>query len=318
MAPVLLLTVFLALAQTPPASDQARLEACLNAIPVDAETAYEDALAWRHQGGGWPAEHCVSLALIALGQEAPGRLRLREAALGAEMASDLSRAIMLGQSGEAFLTAEEYEQARISFEHALEFAPRDPGLLLGFGRTQLALEDYAGADISASAALAQEAFAEAYVLRAEARLLGATLTPRLRISKPHALLILKTLIFWFCAVGSSRRVASNRDFSGAIPACMLLSRHQTGGSHAANDEHSGPGGSLFQGGAEGRSRARALAQGPAPDEGGQGSRPAAGTTDPVLGQSGARKVKFAPSTFPCFGLPPIFTMMQVMRGLRSC
>jgi tetratricopeptide (TPR) repeat protein len=172
MAPVLLLTVFLALAQTPPASDQARLEACLNAIPVDAETAYEDALAWRHQGGGWPAEHCVSLALIALGQEAPGALRLREAALGAEMASDLSRAIMLGQSGEAFLTAEEYEQARISFEHALEFAPRDPGLLLGFGRTQLALEDYAGADISASAALAQEAFADAYVLRAEARLLG--------------------------------------------------------------------------------------------------------------------------------------------------
>ena len=173
MAPVILLTLSLALAQTPPASDQARLEACLNAIPINAEDAYEDALAWRHQGGGWPAEHCVSLALIALGQDAPGALRLREAALDADMASDLSRAIMLGQSGEAFLNAEEYEQATLSFEAALDFAPNDANLLLGLARTQLALEDYAEADVSASAALAQDdANPQAYALRAEARLSG--------------------------------------------------------------------------------------------------------------------------------------------------
>ena len=171
MAPVILLTLSLAFAQTPPQSDQARLEACLAAISEDAENAYEDALTWRHQGGGWPAEHCVSLALIALGQDAPGALRLREAALEAGMASDLSRAIMLGQSGEAFLGAEEYEQALISFDHALQFAPDDPALLLGLARTQLALEAFESAETAASAALAQDqANPDAYALRAQARL----------------------------------------------------------------------------------------------------------------------------------------------------
>lgn len=173
MAPVLVLTLSLALTQTPPATDQVRLETCLQAISENAEEAYEDALTWRHQGGGWPAEHCVSLALIALGQDAPGALRLREAALEAEMASDLSRAIMLGQSGDAFLNVEEYEQASISFEAALDFAPDDPALLIGLARTQIALEHYAQADVSASTALGRDrANAEAYQLRAQARLLG--------------------------------------------------------------------------------------------------------------------------------------------------
>ena len=173
MAPVLVLTLSLALTQTPPPTDQARLETCLQAISENAEEAYEDALTWRHQGGGWPAEHCVSLALIALGQDAPGALRLREAALEAEMASDLSRAIMLGQSGDAFLNVEEYEQASVSFEAALDFAPDDPVLLIGLARTQIALEHYAQADVSASTALGRDrASAEAYQLRAQARLLG--------------------------------------------------------------------------------------------------------------------------------------------------
>lgn len=171
MAPVLVLTLSLALAHSTPVSDQTRLETCLATISDDAETAYEAALTWRHQGGGWPAEHCISLALIALGQEAPGALRLREAALEAGLASDLSRAIMLGQSGDAFLAAEEYEQAAISFEQGLEFAPQDRGLLTGLAQAQLALEAFDAAEASASAALEHDRSDPlAYRLRAEARL----------------------------------------------------------------------------------------------------------------------------------------------------
>ncbi|VXC89357.1 conserved hypothetical protein [Oceanicaulis sp. 350] len=171
MAPVLIVSVLLATAWTPPPSDQDRLETCLSAIQDDAEDAYEDALTWRHQGGGWPAEHCVSLALIALGQEAPGALRLREAALDAEMASDPSRAIMLGQSGDAFLAAEEYDQALISFTAGLDFAPDDAGLLSGLARTHLALEDFAAAEDAASRALSRsDASPSLWRLRAEARL----------------------------------------------------------------------------------------------------------------------------------------------------
>lgn len=171
MASVLIVSVLLATAWTPPPSDQERLETCLSAIQGDAEDAYEDALTWRYQGGGWPAEHCVSLALIALGQEAPGALRLREAALDAEMASDQSRAIMLGQSGDAFLDAEEYDQALISFTAALDFAPHDAGLLSGLARTHLALEDFNAAEDAASLALSQDdARPLVWRLRAEARL----------------------------------------------------------------------------------------------------------------------------------------------------
>ena len=171
MAPALIISVLLATALTPAPSDQDRLEACLSAIQDDAEDAYEDALTWRHQGGGWPAEHCVSLALIALGQETPGALRLREAAMGAEMASDLSRAIMLGQSGDAFLIAEQYEQALISFTAALDFAPHDSELLSGLARTYLALEEFAAAEDAASRALSRnDASPSLWRLRAEARL----------------------------------------------------------------------------------------------------------------------------------------------------
>jgi tetratricopeptide (TPR) repeat protein len=171
MAPVLIVSALLATALTPAPNDQDRLQACLGAIQDDAEEAYEDALTWRHQGGGWPAEHCVSLALIALGQKAPGALRLREAALDADIASDLSRAIMLGQSGDAFLAAEEYDQALISYTAALEFAPHDSELLGGLARTYLALEAFADAEDTASRALSRnDASATLWRLRAEARL----------------------------------------------------------------------------------------------------------------------------------------------------
>lgn len=171
MAPALIISVLLATALTPAPSDQERLQACLGAIQDNAEEAYEDALTWRHQGGGWPAEHCVSIALIALGQDAPGALRLREAAMDAEMASDLSRAIMLGQSGNAFLAAEEYDQALISFTAALEFAPQDIELLSGLARTHLALENFAAAEDAASLAVSQnDAQPASWRLRAEARL----------------------------------------------------------------------------------------------------------------------------------------------------
>lgn len=151
-----------------------RHAACLSAISVDAETAYEDALTWRHQGGGWPAEHCVSLALIALDQAEYGAARLRAAAEGALTATDLSRAIMFGQAGDGFLIAQAYEQAYAAFERGLDFAPGDAGLHRGAAQAALASGDTASAEREASAALATAGEMtqrlEALRVRAEARL----------------------------------------------------------------------------------------------------------------------------------------------------
>ena len=136
-----------------PAEPAAQCTQCIEAISVDPETAYEDALTWRHQGGGWPAEHCVSLALIALGHEEPGALRLREAAETAT-ASPASRAIMFGQSGDGFLQAGAFEEALTSFQAGLVLDPEDAGLHTGLAQARLALEEYDRAEASASAALA--------------------------------------------------------------------------------------------------------------------------------------------------------------------
>ena len=151
---------------------------CLALISQDAELAYEEALAWRHQGGGWPAEHCVSLSLIALDQPGDGAARLRAAAEGAITATDMSRAIMFGQAGDGFLRAEAPQEALAAFQRGLDFAAEDAGLKRGVAEAALALSDAAAAERAAGAAYAgaatDAARAKALELRAEARLaLGA-------------------------------------------------------------------------------------------------------------------------------------------------
>lgn len=155
-----------------PLDPQARHAACLEAIAEDAETAYEDALTWRHQAGGWPAEHCVSLALIALGQPIDGADRLRAAAEGAISATDASRAIMFGQAGDAYLQGGDPAAAGAAFTRGIDFAPQDAGLRLGRAQAAFAQENYEDAEEFAGEAVAvAPESADALRLRGEARLL---------------------------------------------------------------------------------------------------------------------------------------------------
>ncbi|MCP2671883.1 hypothetical protein NHF40_13170 [Maricaulaceae bacterium EIL42A08] len=153
---------------------------CLASISQNAEMAYEDALAWTHQGGGWPAEHCVSLALMALDQHEYGAARLRANAEGALSATDASRAIMFGQAGDGFLLAEANTEAFAAFTRGLDFAPGDAGLHRGAAQAALADGDAERAEQQASAALASnpatpEAL-EALRVRAQARLQAGDLS----------------------------------------------------------------------------------------------------------------------------------------------
>ena len=152
------------------ATDQQRYADCLARIAADPEDAHEEALAWRYQGGGWPAEHCVSLALIGLGHFEPGGARLRAAAEGAGAASAQSRAIMFGQAGDAFLKAEAFAEAAEAFGRGLDFAPEDAGLALGVTEAQLKAERFVEAEATAARALDIVESADAYRLRGEARL----------------------------------------------------------------------------------------------------------------------------------------------------
>ena len=60
--------------------EQAQYEACLALISRNAEAAYEEGLAWRAQGGSWPAMHCIALAQFELGQHGIAARRLESTA----------------------------------------------------------------------------------------------------------------------------------------------------------------------------------------------------------------------------------------------
>ena len=53
-------------------NEHQRYSACMERIATEAVEAYEDALAWKYDGGGWPAEHCQARALIAVGDPHTG------------------------------------------------------------------------------------------------------------------------------------------------------------------------------------------------------------------------------------------------------
>jgi tetratricopeptide (TPR) repeat protein len=107
-----------------------RYRACLalaHAKPGDGLASAED---WRMGGGGFPAEHCAAVALIALKRYREAARRL-ESLAGAMMSSlPELRAGALEQAGQAWLLAGDAKQAGSAFDAALTFRPDDPELLI--------------------------------------------------------------------------------------------------------------------------------------------------------------------------------------------
>lgn len=171
----LALPVLLAAAATAqdstPNFEQAQYEACLALIEQDDERAYEEGLAWRAQGGGWPAMHCIALAQLSMGQYGIAARRLESTAEGAVVATDATRAIILGQAGDAWLAAERPDFAERAFRRGLELTPHDAGLALGVAEAAAAQENWSEAEAAASTALdMDQSMVRAWRVRAEARL----------------------------------------------------------------------------------------------------------------------------------------------------
>jgi len=152
--------------------ETARYLACLERVETEQDQAFEDALAWRMEGGGWPAAHCEALALIALGDISGGAVTLEELAATSTGGRDaLIRSEMLVEAGKAWLRIEQSAAAQRAFTAALELAPVDLDALLGQAQSALALGEWRLAETAASATIAQTPdLAEAWRLRAAARL----------------------------------------------------------------------------------------------------------------------------------------------------
>jgi len=162
------------------AREATRLDACIARIDVDAEEAYEDALAWSFEGNRPGARQCVALALIALGQEDEGAARLEELANASDGGTMEQRALYLTQAGNAWLVAGAPEAAIVTLTNALKIMPNEPNLLVDRASAQILLGKWSEAIKDLDKALeALPGLAAAHQLRAEARLNMNDLEPAL-------------------------------------------------------------------------------------------------------------------------------------------
>ena len=147
----------------------ARYQSCVALTKSDANSAYEQALAWHSGGGGAAAEHCGALALVQLGRYGEAAPKLDALAQERALAPG-ARAQLFDQAGNIWLLAEDAVRAELSFSNALGLAPGDIDTLADRARARAMRKNWSGADADLSAALARDGDrADLLVLRASAR-----------------------------------------------------------------------------------------------------------------------------------------------------
>lgn len=134
--------------------EQARLNACLTKIEVNAEEAYEDALAWSNEGNRAPARYCTALALIELGLKAEGAVRLEDLANADDGGTMSDRALYLAQSGNAWLSAGLPEAAILTLSNAMKLIKNDPDIYKDRAAAYMLAEKWPEAILDLDSALA--------------------------------------------------------------------------------------------------------------------------------------------------------------------
>ncbi len=111
--------------QPPTAAEAAEYRACIAEVERNAQRGFEHAIGWESLGGGDPARHCVALALMRLGHHEVAARRIEELArvINADAAV---KANLLGQSGQAWLQAENPPAALAVLDAAINLDDRNP------------------------------------------------------------------------------------------------------------------------------------------------------------------------------------------------
>lgn len=159
-------------AQSGGQSDEGRkLQACFDQIDRDPELAYQDGLTWMSRGNRPAARHCTALALIAMGEEAEGALRLEELANAPDAGGIDERGVYLAQSGNAWLLAGMPDEAIVTLTNAMKLRPSDGELYMDRARAHVMKKSWADAEKDLDTAISRSSGeAEAYRLRGHARL----------------------------------------------------------------------------------------------------------------------------------------------------
>ncbi len=95
----------------PTTADRQRYDLCLSQARTQPELAIDTANAWRIEGGGVPARHCLALAQLGRGDYQAAIGNLEAAALASEAAKDGQAPALWAQAGNAALLADRNEAA---------------------------------------------------------------------------------------------------------------------------------------------------------------------------------------------------------------
>lgn len=142
---------------------------CMRLAERAPDQAFEEALAWQSDNGGAAARHCAAVALIGLGHFGEAAIRLERLAGELGPGEPATGSEILGQAGQAWLSAGEAERAFATQSAALKLAPKDPELWIDRAVTLATAQNYWEAidDLNRAAELAPNR-AEVLVLRASA------------------------------------------------------------------------------------------------------------------------------------------------------
>ena len=126
MRPLLPLLLLAAAPLAAAPDDAARYRQCLDLVASSPAKAVDFATAWRADGGGVPARHCLALADGATGDFAAAAAELAAAARAAETAHDSHAADLWGQAGNAALLAKDDARAIADFTSGIAVAGSEP------------------------------------------------------------------------------------------------------------------------------------------------------------------------------------------------
>jgi tetratricopeptide (TPR) repeat protein len=161
-----------AIAQTTAAAlERARYQSCLDQVGEDAGAAFEEALSWKIEGGGWPALHCEGRALIALGDDRRGAALLDETRLGLPELDRAATPDLAEDAAAGWLAAEDPDAAIAAAQAGLAADEARPGLWRLLAEAARSSEHWALAETATTRLIRMdEETAAAWRDRAEARL----------------------------------------------------------------------------------------------------------------------------------------------------
>jgi len=163
---LVLISAFLCL-QAAAQQAEPRYDACMDLARKDPQEGIKEAIAWRKQGGGAMADHCLATGLIARGDHAEGAQLLQE--IASEDWPPHLRARLYGQAGRAWLSAGEDKKAWGALTDGLAADPDSSDLLVdrAIANAALGLNFEAIDDLNRALDLAPSRV-DALVLRASA------------------------------------------------------------------------------------------------------------------------------------------------------